>query len=46
VHIVPRKSGDGLRGFFFPRKNYTSLEEESRIKQAIIQAISELQSAH
>jgi histidine triad (HIT) family protein len=43
VHIVPRKAGDGLRGFFFPRQNYASAEEESRIKQAIIQAISELQ---
>jgi histidine triad (HIT) family protein len=26
VHIVPRKIKDGLRGFFWPRKPYTSPE--------------------
>ena len=23
VHVVPRRSGDGLRGFFWPRQKYT-----------------------
>jgi histidine triad (HIT) family protein len=44
VHIVPRKSGDGLRGFFFPRQNYSSAEQEANIQKTIMQAISELQS--
>jgi histidine triad (HIT) family protein len=26
VHIVPRKRKDGLRGFFWPRKSYSSPE--------------------
>jgi histidine triad (HIT) family protein len=46
VHIVPRRSGDGLRGFFFPRQNYASAEEEARVQRTIMQAISEVQSAH
>ena len=46
VHIVPRKSGDGLRGFFFPRQNYTCAEQEANIQKAIVQAILELQSVH
>ena len=25
VHVVPRKKGDGLRGFFWPRQKYESL---------------------
>lgn len=45
VHIVPRRSGDGLRGFFFPRHSYASAEEEARIRQAIRLAVSELRSA-
>jgi histidine triad (HIT) family protein len=45
VHIVPRRSGDGLRGFFFPRQKYAGPEEEARIQEAIRSAISELQSA-
>src|SRR5579862_5155592 len=24
VHVVPRRKGDGLRGFFWPRQSYTS----------------------
>lgn len=27
VHIVPRRKGDGLRGFFWPRTKYKSEEE-------------------
>jgi histidine triad (HIT) family protein len=44
VHIIPRRSGDGLRGFFFPRQHYTSLEELAEIKRAIMSAIAELAS--
>jgi histidine triad (HIT) family protein len=27
VHVVPRRRGDGLRGFFWPRHTYDSEEE-------------------
>ena len=27
VHIVPRRKGDGLKGFFWPRRAYKSVEE-------------------
>jgi len=27
VHVVPRKKGDGLKGFFWPRTKYKSPEE-------------------
>ena len=37
VHIVPRRKGDGLRGFFWPRQKY---KDEAQLKetQAAIQA--------
>lgn len=37
IHIVPRRKGDGLRGFFWPRTKYES-EEALRTVQAVIQA--------
>ena len=37
VHIVPRKKGDGLRGFFWPRQKYRD-EEQMRSVQAAIKA--------
>jgi histidine triad (HIT) family protein len=45
IHIVPRRSGDGLRGFFYPRQKYGSAEEAKNIQLAITSAISELQEA-
>jgi histidine triad (HIT) family protein len=35
IHIVPRRKGDGLRGFFWPRSRYASEEEAARIAEAI-----------
>jgi len=37
VHLVPRRKGDGLRGFFWPRTRYGSDEEMARTA-AIIRA--------
>ncbi len=38
-HVVPRRRGDGLKGFFWPRKKYASEEEMAetvaRIKSAL-----------
>jgi histidine triad (HIT) family protein len=38
VHIVPRKRGDGLRGFFWPRHKMTE-EELSAVQKILIEAI-------
>jgi histidine triad (HIT) family protein len=35
VHIVPRKKGDGLKGFFWPRKKYQSEEEMAEVAARI-----------
>jgi histidine triad (HIT) family protein len=39
VHIVPRRKGDGLKGFFWPRRGYESdehlRETAGKIRQAI-----------
>jgi histidine triad (HIT) family protein len=39
VHIVPRRKGDGLKGFFWPRQGYESEEHlretAAKIRQAI-----------
>jgi len=29
VHVVPRTKGDGLRGFFWPRRTYASEQESA-----------------
>jgi histidine triad (HIT) family protein len=31
VHVVPRRKGDGLRGFFWPRHKYASDDEAADI---------------
>jgi len=39
VHVVPRRRGDGLRGFFWPRHKYDGEEEmaeyASRLRAAL-----------
>ncbi len=38
VHVVPRRRGDGLRGFFWPRKRYVGDEAErcaARLRDAL-----------
>ena len=42
VHVVPRRSKDGLRGFFWPRQKYKSDEERSQTADAIRAAIEGL----
>ncbi len=34
-HVVPRTKGDGLRGFFWPRRKYDSDEEAAGLAAAI-----------
>jgi histidine triad (HIT) family protein len=35
VHVVPRRKGDGLRGFFWPRTKYDSDEEREGFARRI-----------
>lgn len=39
VHVVPRTKGDGLKGFFWPRKKYASDEEMAGIATQICDVI-------
>ena len=41
VHIVPRKKGDGLRGFFWPRQKYASEDAMRTAQQAIVAALAQ-----
>lgn len=41
IHIVPRKRGDGLRGFFWPRHKLAE-EEGAAVQKAIIAALRDL----
>jgi len=39
VHIVPRRKGDGLRGFFWPRRKYDSDEHLRETAEKIRRAV-------
>jgi histidine triad (HIT) family protein len=39
VHIVPRKKGDGLRGFFWPRQKYQDDAQMRAVQAAIVAAL-------
>ena len=41
VHVVPRRKGDGLKGFFWPRSKYGSEEEARDAAEAIRSALAE-----
>ena len=40
VHIVPRRKGDGLKGFFWPRTKYTDAEQMELVRKQIEKQIS------
>ena len=42
VHVVPRRRGDGLRGFFWPRQRYASEAEMARVREMLRAAIVQL----
>jgi histidine triad (HIT) family protein len=44
IHIIPRKYGDGLRGFFWPRQSYQSEEQMNEITNSIRTAIEKIQN--
>ena len=39
IHVVPRRKGDGLRGFFWPRQKYRDEEEMREVRDAIRSAV-------
>ena len=39
VHVVPRRRGDGLRGFFWPRGRYATLAEMADVAARITAAM-------
>jgi histidine triad (HIT) family protein len=43
IHVIPRKKGDGLKGFFWPRIAYTSDKHKDEVKSKIIACVSEIQ---
>lgn len=45
VHLVPRRRGDGLRGFFWPRRRYKDREEAQQTQQMIKARVEALQRA-
>ena len=45
VHIVPRRKGDGLHGFMWPRHKYSSAAEAEAVGKKIRDEIARLQSA-
>jgi histidine triad (HIT) family protein len=41
AHVVPRNRGDGLKGFFWPRRKYESKEQSASFAKAIRSALKE-----
>ena len=41
VHVVPRRRGDGLRGFFWPRQRYESDVEAEAVASRLRQALAD-----
>jgi histidine triad (HIT) family protein len=40
VHVVPRRRGDGLRGFFWPRGRYAGPAEMEDVRRRIAEAVA------
>jgi histidine triad (HIT) family protein len=45
VHIVPRRKGDGLKGFFWPRRAYRDQQEVDDTLRTLRSAIVELKNS-
>jgi histidine triad (HIT) family protein len=45
LHIVPRRKGDGLRGFFWPRQKYAGAEAMNEVAEKIRQKVAALRNA-
>jgi histidine triad (HIT) family protein len=40
VHVVPRRKGDGLRGFFWPRQKYRDAAEREAVAEHVRRALA------
>jgi histidine triad (HIT) family protein len=40
VHIVPRRKGDGLKGFFWPRRKYDSEAQIQEVAALLREALT------
>lgn len=40
LHVVPRRKGDGLRGFFWPRQRYTDDAEAASVAASLRSALA------
>ena len=40
LHVVPRRKGDGLKGFFWPRHPYRDDAERTTVAEALRQALA------
>jgi histidine triad (HIT) family protein len=40
VHVVPRRKGDGLRGFFWPRQMYRDAAEREAVAEHVRRALA------
>jgi histidine triad (HIT) family protein len=41
IHVVPRRKGDGLKGFFWPRTKYQNSEEAESVAAQLRSALHE-----
>jgi histidine triad (HIT) family protein len=44
VHVIPRRRGDGMKGFFWPRRPYRDRDDMLRTQQAIESALTYFRS--
>jgi histidine triad (HIT) family protein len=44
IHVVPRRRGDGLKGFFWPRQRYENEEAAVKVRDVLRFTIARLQS--
>jgi histidine triad (HIT) family protein len=44
MHVIPRRKGDGMRGFFWPRQQYDGAEHMSRTATRLREAIAAIRS--
>ncbi len=39
LHVIPRRKGDGLKGFFWPRRGYTGDDHRTEVAQKLRDAL-------
>jgi histidine triad (HIT) family protein len=42
IHVIPRRRGDGLHGFFYPRQQYESAAAMEEMRSAIAAAVEQI----